>query len=142
MSMSYTILYYLDDTLKHNNIITVDNEISGIDPYIDSDEKTLKVMHSATLLDSYTYDVKIDNPTYTFDSATNSFKIYVETLQATTYKFKHYSASSGGGENPLIATTDDEMLALDIVANNGKIVKFTGTSNNYETNGYYLIENN
>lgn len=43
-------------------------------------------------------------------------------------------------ENPLTASTDAEMTALDIEDNVGKIVKFTGTSITYVTNAYYLIE--
>ena len=43
-------------------------------------------------------------------------------------------------DNPLIATTDVEMTALLISANNGKVVKFTGTSSTYETDAYYIIE--
>ena len=48
--------------------------------------------------------------------------------------------SISGGDNPLIATTDVEMTALLISANNGKVVKFTGTSQTYTTDKYYLIK--
>lgn len=45
-----------------------------------------------------------------------------------------------GGDNPLIATTDSEMTGYLTVDNNGKVVKFTGTSSTYDTNALYLIE--
>ena len=41
--------------------------------------------------------------------------------------------------NPLTATTDDEMDNLLVEANTGKVVKFTGTSETYETDTYYVI---
>lgn len=41
--------------------------------------------------------------------------------------------------NPLIATTDDEMNNLLAGTNTGKVVKFTGTSETYETDTYYVI---
>ena len=42
--------------------------------------------------------------------------------------------------NPIIATTDEEMSALLVEDNTGKVVKFTGTAGTYETDTYYLIE--
>lgn len=43
-------------------------------------------------------------------------------------------------DNPLIATTDEEMTILLVENNSGKVVKFTGETGTYETDTYYLIE--
>lgn len=42
-------------------------------------------------------------------------------------------------EARLTASTDEEMQALLIEENVGKVVQFTGTSSIYETSTYYLI---
>ena len=54
--------------------------------------------------------------------------------------FSDEIASISGGDNPLIATSDAEMTALLVSANEGKVVQFTGTSSTYTTNAYYVIE--
>ena len=43
-------------------------------------------------------------------------------------------------QNPIIATTDEEMTNLLVESNTGKVVKFTGTAGTYETDTLYLIE--
>lgn len=44
-----------------------------------------------------------------------------------------------GASNPLTASSDNEMAALLVNENVGKVAKFTGTSTTYKTNEYYLI---
>lgn len=50
------------------------------------------------------------------------------------------SAINSLPQNPILATTDAEMAALLTSSNDGKVVKFTGTSETYETDTYYVIE--
>ena len=62
-----------------------------------------------------------------------------ERINALTEILQNKTSGATTEPNPLIATSDAEMENLLVASNLGKVVKFTGVSETYETDTYYVI---
>lgn len=122
-------VYLGDEEVGFLTPITTSGTIIADTTAISSDVLNNKVFYTA-------------DGTRTTGTATLGTKNITEsgTYSASSDNLSGYSSVSVNIPNPILATTDAEMAELLISSNDGKVVKFTGTSETYETDTYYVIE--
>ncbi len=90
---NYIFSYSLDGVAKVSHTKAISSTITSVTLQIASDGKTLNVLNGSTIVDSYTYDTTIKEPTYEYLVATNTFSINAITstknvLTKGTYTWK------------------------------------------------------
>ena len=71
---------------------------------------------------------------------TNKAQTMIELGEGLAVENGKLKVTVSSGANPLNATSDEEMNALLVASNVGKVAQFNGTSDIYVDGGYYLIE--